>query len=69
MATYKEIQNFVNEKHGVFIKTCWIAHVKDICGLNPRIANNRISYSERKFPCPQDKINIIKDAFRHFKMI
>ena len=69
MATYKEIQNYIQTKNGFTIKTCWIAHVKEICSLKPRKANNRISQHERKYPCPKDKIVTIKDAFRHFGMI
>ena len=37
MASYKEI----NEKYGISIETCWIAHVKEICGLNVSQAPNR----------------------------
>ena len=69
MATYKEIQNYINKKYGFTVKTCWIAHVKELTGLKPRIASNRISKNVRENPCPVDKINLIKDAFKHFNMI
>ena len=33
MATYKQIQEYVRDKYGYSPKTCWIAHMKDVCGL------------------------------------
>ena len=41
MATYKEIQDWVREEHGFSIKSCWIAHMKEQCGLPLRSAPNR----------------------------
>ena len=69
MATYKDIRNYVRKKYGYSVKTCWIAHVKEMCGLNPRIAPNRYSTEGRENPCPNGKIDSIKDAFSHFGMI
>jgi hypothetical protein len=69
MARYNEIQEYIREKHGVPVKTCWIAHVKDICGLDPTKSPNRHSVKERVHPCPPDKIAIIEEAFKHFGMI
>ncbi|UZE92468.1 MAG: hypothetical protein IB616_01260 [Methanosarcinales archaeon] len=69
MATYKEIQEYVKKKYGFSVKTCWIAHVKEMCGLSPRIAPNRHSRNSRKNPCPVEKIGPIKDTFNHFGMI
>jgi hypothetical protein len=69
MASYKEIQAYVKKKHGFAVETCWIAHVKEMSGLNPRIAPNRYLLKERKRPCPPDKVAVIKEAFEHFKMI
>ena len=69
MATYAEIQELVKANHGFTPKTCWIAHVKDLCGLNPRIAPNRISQESRMNPCPDDKIEAIREALKFFKMI
>ena len=34
MATYKEIQAYVKEKYGFQPKTCWIAHMKEVCGIS-----------------------------------
>ena len=36
MATYEEIQDYIKQKYGFTPKTCWIAHVKEICGLPVR---------------------------------
>ena len=40
MATYKQIQDWVKDNHGFVPKTCWIAHVKETCGLDLRDASN-----------------------------
>jgi len=66
-ATYPEIQSYVRKKHGRVVKSCWIAHAKEICGLNPRRSPRR--KGKRMFPCPEEKLEWIKDAFRHFSMI
>lgn len=34
MATYKEIQKYVKDIHGFVPKTCWIAHMKEVCGID-----------------------------------
>jgi len=69
MATYKEIQIYVKEKYGVGLKTCWIADMKEKSGIVTRKAPNRISESERVFPCPTQHQEKIRDAFKHFHMI
>ena len=69
MATYREIQEYVKEKHTCCIKSCWIAHMKEICGLNPQQSPNRLSPDKRKYPCPVDKQPLIKDAFKELGMI
>jgi len=68
MATYKQIQTWVKQNYGFVPETCWIAHVKELSGLPVRRAPNRHS-DEREKPCPPDKVNDIRAAFRHFKMI
>lgn len=68
-ATNKEIEDYVKKKYGFTVKTCWIAHVKEICGLEVRVAHNRIDPNKRMNPCPDDKLPAIKDALKHFKMI
>lgn len=69
MATYDQIQQYVKDKYGCSIKTCWIADVKDIHGLKVRNAWNRTDIERRKYPCPKDKIVMIKEAFKYFGML
>lgn len=65
--TYKQVQVYVKKKYGYIPQTCWIAHVKEMCGLPVRKAHNRTG--KRKKPCPDNKVNDIKYAFKHFGMI
>ena len=69
MATYKQIQTYLRRKYGFYVATCWIADVKEMCGLMPRIAPNRINHKKRNNRCPQNKINPVKQTFKHFGMI
>lgn len=69
MATYGEIQEYVKDKYGYTVKTCWIAHAKEILGMPLKVANNRISSGSRKHPCPENKLEVIKEAFIHFNML
>jgi len=69
MATYKEIQNYIKEKYNSSIKTCWIADMKEKNGIYTKPAPNRISKSERIYPCPDSHQDKIKDAFVHFGMV
>lgn len=69
MATYKEIQTYIKEMYGFMPKTCWIAHMKEVCGISAKNAPNRISPDKREKPCPPEKMKYIKDAFAHFDMI
>ncbi|MCK4635237.1 MAG: hypothetical protein KAT32_00045 [Candidatus Moranbacteria bacterium] len=69
MATYKQIQEYIKKKYEFTVKTCWIAHVKEMHGLSLRTAPNRINPNNRTNPCPDNKIDSIKDAFHYFKMI
>ncbi|MBR6534378.1 MAG: hypothetical protein IKT65_02260 [Clostridia bacterium] len=69
MATYKEIQEYVKQKYGFQPKTCWIAHMKELCGLKVKVAHNRHSSEKREKTCPIDKQEAIKEAFKNFGMI
>lgn len=68
MATYQEIQSYVQLKYGFQPKTCWVADVKAQCNIPMRKAPNRYGV-ERTYPCPTEKIEYIKEALKHFKMI
>ena len=67
--TYKQIQEYVKRKDGFTVKSCWIVHVKEMYGLFLRTAPNRKDPNSRMNSCPDNKVNPIKDAFRHFEMI
>jgi hypothetical protein len=69
MATYKQIQDYIKQYYGYCVKTCWIAHVKELNGLHLRGAPNRFSESKRKYPCPNNKRSIIENALKHYNMI
>ena len=69
MATYKEIQAYVREKHNIGVQTCWIADMKEFHGLHKRTAHNRISLEKKVKPCPENKKVLITEAFKHFDMI
>lgn len=68
MVTYQEIDRYVRRTAGFSVKTCWIAHVKELNGPPVRRARNR-SGDERHVPCPEDKRPVIERAFQHFRMI
>jgi hypothetical protein len=69
MTTYKDIQRYVKSNFGYVPKSCWIAHMKEVCGLKPRKAYNRYDSGQRTNPCPKNKQQDIIDAFKHFGMI
>ncbi len=69
MGTYKEIQNYVYNKYGIHIQTCWIAHIKEKQGILSKTASNRIDKNNRVKPCPNNKERYIIEALKFFKMI
>ena len=69
MATYKQIQEYVKTNYGYVPKSCWIAHMKEILGLNPREAYNRYESTRRTHPCPVNKQKDLEEAFKHFNMV
>ncbi|MEQ1821725.1 MAG: hypothetical protein ABL949_04390 [Fimbriimonadaceae bacterium] len=68
MATYKEIQDFIQTRHGTEVQTCWIAHVKEQVGLPMRSAANRQG-SQRVKPCPPNKKGLILEAMRELGVL
>lgn len=68
MATYKQIAAYIKATEGWTVKTCWIAHCKELNGLAVRRAPNRQG-AGRMVPCPPEKRPTIEAAFRHFGMI
>lgn len=69
MTTYKQIQEFVKATYGYIPKSCWIAHMKELHGLKPRISHNRYSVSSRTNPCPIKKQKVLEEAFKYFNLI
>lgn len=69
-ATYSKIKEYVKEKYGVNVHTSYIAQVKRMCGLDMGENYNK---SKKENPevkqCTQEKVEYIKDALRHFKLI
>jgi hypothetical protein len=68
MATYEQIQVWVKREYGYQPKTCWIADVKEICGLPMRASPNRKG-KKRLHPCPKKHVPLIEEALKHFGMI
>ena len=68
MTTYKEIQKWIKNEFGFTVKTCWIADVKEKCGIPIKPAHNRRG-DKRLYPCPTDKEKAIKEALKHFNML
>ena len=56
--TYKRIQECMRKGTGIVVKSCWIAHVKEIIGVPMRPAPNR-GAGHRKHPCPEHLKNPI----------
>ncbi len=69
MGTYKEIQEYIKYNYEITVKTCWIAHMKEECGLKRRDSYNRKDPKKRMYPCPNEKQGIIIEAFKYFNMI
>lgn len=71
MATYHEIQLFVEKTYGFVPHTCWIAEVKEPCNIpHQREAVNRLGAErEKSNQYPRAKIEPIKEALKHFEMI
>ena len=69
-ATYSKIKEYVKNKYGVNVHTSYIAQVKRMCGMDMGENYNK---SKKENPevkqCPQEKVEYINDALRHFKLI
>ena len=69
MATYKQIQDDLRAWHSRAVKTCWIAHVKELNGFSMRAASNRRSPNSREYPCPPKMKVLIEASMRRFGML
>ena len=69
-ATYSKIKEYVKEKYGVNVHTSYIAQVKRMCGLDMGENYNKSKKGNPEVKqCPQEKVEYIKDALRHFRLI
>lgn len=69
MATYREIQEDIRSREGRVVKTCWIAHVKELNGLALRTAPNRRIAGERVYPCPPGMRLLIEASMRRLGVL
>ncbi|MBD2138772.1 hypothetical protein H6F32_14565 [Anabaena sp. FACHB-1237] len=66
MATYKQLQEYIKNKHQRIVKSCWIADAKEKLGLPVKPSYHRSQGQQRKYPCPDDILPIIREALEHF---
>lgn len=69
-ATYDEIKDYIFDKHRVKVSSLYIAQVKQKHGIIERDCYNNSKKESPKQPqCPPEKVKLIEEALRHFKMI
>ena len=69
-ATYDEIKDYIFDKHRVKVSSLYIAQVKQKHGIIERDCYNNPKKDNPKQPqCPPEKVKLIEEALRHFKMI
>ena len=69
-ATYKEIQEYVLEEHGLKVSNLYISQVKRKCGIIERENNNKSKSEKGGQPeCPKEKEIAIEEALKYFQMI
>lgn len=69
-ATYEEIKDYIFDKYRVKISSLYIAQVKQKHGIIERDCYNNSKKENLNQPqCPYEKVKLIEEALRHFKMI
>ena len=69
-ATYDEIKDYIFDKYRVKVSSLYIAQVKQKHGIIERDCYNNPKKDNPKQPqCPPEKVKLIEEALRHFKMI
>ena len=69
-ATYKEIEEWVQEHYGFHVTNLNIAQVKQKHGIIERENYNKPKSDGSRQPgCPEEKVKAIEAAMRHFQMI
>ncbi|MBD2279403.1 MAG: hypothetical protein HEQ13_24960 [Dolichospermum sp. DEX189] len=69
MTTYKQLQDYIKTKYQVTVKTCWIAHAKEQLGLPLKASQRSSEGKPRVYPCPLDRLPLIREAFEHFHLL
>jgi hypothetical protein len=67
--TYKQLQDDIRMHHNRTVKNCWIAHVKELNGLQTRPAPNRQAASRRVHLCPEGIRPLIEESMRRLGML
>lgn len=69
-ATYDEIKDYIFDKHCIKVSSLYVAQVKQKHGIIERDCYNNSKKDNPKQPqCPPEKVKLIEEALRHFKMI
>lgn len=69
-ATYEEIKQYTLDKYDTKVSNLYIAQVKEKYGIIERENYNKPKSENSKQPqCPAEKVEMIEEALRHFKMI
>ena len=69
-ATYQEIKQYILDKYDTKVSNLYIAQVKEKYGIIERENYNKPKSENAKQPqCPMEKVEMIEEALRHFKMI
>ncbi len=69
-ATYKEIEEWVQENYGFHVTNLNIAQVKQKHGIIERENYNKPKSENSRQPgCPEEKVKAIEEALKHFQMI
>lgn len=69
-ATYEEIKQYILDKYDTKVSNLYIAQVKEKYGIIERENYNKPKSENSKQPqCPEEKVEMIEEALRHFKMI
>ena len=64
-ATYREVSEYVQKKHGLHVNNLYIAQVKDKCGFDKRENYNKGVEGHRVPHVTEEKEKAILDAFKH----
>ena len=69
-ATYEEIKQYILDKYDTKVSNLYIAQVKEKYGIIERENYNKPKSENSKQPqCPAEKVEMIEEALRDFKMI